>query len=49
MAITSVGQDYESTESKNNYRIGTGTTYRGREKYPWILRNLETILIKTGN
>ena len=49
IAIISVEQGYESTESRNNYRIGTGTTYGDKEKYPWILRNPEIILIKTGN
>ena len=28
--ITSVGQDYESTESRNEYRIGIRITYRER-------------------
>ena len=31
VAITSVEQEYKSTESQKDYRIGTGTTYRGRE------------------
>jgi len=30
VAITSVGQGYESTEGHYNYKTGTGTTYRGR-------------------
>ena len=30
VAITSVGQKYESTEGWNNYKIGTGITYRGQ-------------------
>ena len=32
VAITSVGQGYESTEGKHNYQTGTGTTYSGREQ-----------------
>ena len=28
VAITSVGQGYESTEGQHNYKISTGTTYR---------------------
>ena len=30
VAITSVGQGYESTEGRNDYKISTGTTYRDR-------------------
>ena len=30
MAITSVGQGYESTEGCHDYKTGTGTTYGGR-------------------
>jgi len=30
MAITSVGQGYESTEGHHDYKTGTGTTYGGR-------------------
>jgi len=30
VAITSVGQGYESTEGRHNYKIGTGTTYSSR-------------------
>ena len=30
VAITSVGQGYESTEGHHNYKTGTGTTYGGR-------------------
>ena len=30
IAITSVGQGYESTERHHNYKTGTGTTYGGR-------------------
>ena len=30
MAITSVGQGYESTEGQHDYKTGTGMTYRGR-------------------
>ena len=30
MAITSVGQGYESTEGRHDYKTGTGTTYGGR-------------------
>ena len=30
MAITSVGQAYESTEGRHDYKTGTGTTYSGR-------------------
>ena len=30
VAITSVGQGYESTEGRHNYKTGTGTTYGGR-------------------
>ena len=29
MAITSVGQGYESTEEQHDYKTGTGTTYGG--------------------
>jgi len=29
VAIISVGQEYESTEGQNNYKTGTGMTYRG--------------------
>jgi len=30
VAITSVGQGYESTEGRHDYKTGTGTTYGGR-------------------
>jgi len=30
VAITSVGQGYESTEGRHNYKTSTGTTYGGR-------------------
>ena len=30
VAITSVGQGYESTEGRQDYKTSTGTTYRGR-------------------
>jgi len=30
VAITSVGQGYESTEGQHNYKTNTGTTYGGR-------------------
>ena len=30
VAITSVGQGYESTEGQHDYKTSTGTTYRGR-------------------
>ena len=30
VAITSVGQGFESTEGQNNYKTSTGTTYGGR-------------------
>ena len=30
VAITSVGQGYESTEGHHDYKTGTGTTYSGR-------------------
>ena len=30
VAITSVGQEYESTEGRHDYKTGTGTTYGGR-------------------
>jgi len=30
VAITSVGQGYESTEERHDYKTSTGTTYRGR-------------------
>ena len=33
VAITSVGQKYESIESQHNYRTGTGTIYEGREAF----------------
>jgi len=29
VAITSVGQGYESMESQHNYKMETGTTFRG--------------------
>jgi len=32
VAIISVGQGYESTEGQNNYKTGTGITYRGQEQ-----------------
>ena len=31
VAITSVEQGYESTESQHNYKMGTGTIFRGKE------------------
>jgi len=30
VAITSVGQRYESTEGRHNYKTSTGMTYRGQ-------------------
>jgi len=30
VAITAVGQGYESTESQHNYKTSTGTTFGGR-------------------
>ena len=30
VAITSVGQEYESTEGRHDYKMGIGTTYSGR-------------------
>ena len=30
VAITSVGQGYESTEGQHDYKMSTGTIYRGR-------------------
>jgi len=30
VAITSVGQEYESTEGRHDYKTGTGTTYGGK-------------------
>ena len=30
VAITSVGQGYESTERRHDYKTGTGTTYGGK-------------------
>jgi len=30
VAITSVGQGYEFTEGRHDYKTGTGTTYGGR-------------------
>ena len=30
VVITSVGQEYESTEGRHDYKTGTGTTYGGR-------------------
>ena len=30
VAITSIGQEYESTEGCHNYKTNTGTTYSGR-------------------
>ena len=30
VAISSVGQEYESIEGHHDYKTGTGTTYRGR-------------------
>ena len=30
MAITLVGQEYKFTEGRQDYRIGSGITYRGR-------------------
>jgi len=32
VAITSVGQGYESTEEWNNYKTETGMTYGGQEQ-----------------
>ena len=32
VAITSVGQGYESTEGRHDYKTGTGTTYGEREQ-----------------
>ena len=32
VAITSVGQEYKSTEGCHNYKISTGTTYREQEQ-----------------
>jgi len=32
VAITSVRQRYKSTEGQNNYKTGTGITYKGREQ-----------------
>ena len=32
MVITSVGQGYESTEGRHDYKIGTGITYGGRRQ-----------------
>ena len=32
VAITSVGQGYESIEGRHDYKTGTGTTYGGREQ-----------------
>jgi len=32
VAITSVGQGYESTEERHDYKMGTGTTYGRREQ-----------------
>jgi len=32
VAITSVGQGYESTEGRHDYKTSTGTTYGGREQ-----------------
>jgi len=32
VAITSVGQGYESTEGRHNYKTNTGITYGGREQ-----------------
>ena len=32
VAITSVGQGYESMKGHHNYKIGTETTYRGRRQ-----------------
>ena len=29
VAITSVGQEYKSTEGHHNYKTGTGTIYSG--------------------
>jgi len=36
MAITSIEQEYKSTESQQDYKIRTRTTYRGRD----ILMNI---------
>jgi len=30
VVITSVGQEYKSTQGRNNYKTRTGTTYGGR-------------------
>jgi len=32
VAITSVGQGYESTEGQHDYKMSTETTYGGREQ-----------------
>jgi len=32
VVITSVGQGFESTEGRNDYKTSTGTTYGGREQ-----------------
>jgi len=32
VAITSVGQGYESIEEYHDYKTGTGMTYRGQEQ-----------------
>jgi len=32
VAITSVGQGYESIEEHHDYKTGTGMTYRGQEQ-----------------
>jgi len=32
VAITSVGQGYESTKGRHDYKTSTGTTYGGREQ-----------------
>ena len=37
VAITSVGQEYESTEERHDYKTGTGTTY-GRRGQPMDIR-----------
>ena len=39
VAITLVGQGYESTEKWQDYKIGTGTTYKGQEQPMDIRKN----------
>jgi len=33
VVITLVRQGYESTEGRQDYKIGSGITYRGREEF----------------